>query len=811
MIITLDGKWKLKSSFIENVLDVNVPGSIYNDLLIYGLIEDPYYRDNEKRSLDCLGHDYHYERSFFINEEDLNNKILLCFDGIDTVSEIYINDQFAYSTCNMHRRYEFEINQFLVPGENKLTVRIISAIKFMNEEAKKCNFEYMQMYYAIKNYIFIRKAHCMFGWDWGPQLPDGGIFRTCYLKIMNHSMIKDVEAVQEVNLKEKFATLKLNITNQKVQDETLVCEVFDQDKLIYSKEMTLLDKNQLYIKIHKPKLWMPAGYGKQHLYTIKVKVISDGEVVSESTQKIGFRKMEIVQKKDIYGESFIVRVNGINVFLKGSNYIIEDNILPRRSEERTRTLLLDALNCNHNCIRIWGGAFFPEDYFYNICDELGLLIWQDLMFACSYYDVDNKDFMNEIKLEIIDNLTRIRNHPSIVLVCGNNENEKAIDWEVPDVEKAKEGYLYQYEDYIKKIVNETVPYIFYWPSSPSSGGGFDMPDDENRGDMHYWGVWHNDEPITDYRKHYPRLLSEFGLQSFPCMKTIRSFALEEDLNIFSYVMECHQKNKTANDKIVKYTSQMFRFPKNLTEQVYLSQLIQSEGVRYCVEHLRRNYGRCMGAIYWQLNDCWPVASWSSIDYFGRYKALQYASKKFYAPILLSLEENRENKTYKINVHNDSLRSFEGRIVICAMSLDGNIRHIKEMDCVVKPLTSIYFDEVSYEYSFEELQDTIVYARLIDLNGNVVCENDCSLVPDKYLKLLNPLIKMELTKVDSHYELKLESDKVAKFVEISFDNYDIKLSDNFFNLFPGYIKVVTFECDNDLTIDDINIKSLIDSY
>lgn len=811
MIIALDGKWKLNSSFLEEDLEVNVPGSIYNDLITNGLLEDPYYRDNEKRSIECIMHDYHYNRTFVINAEQLQNNILLCFDGIDTVSEIYINDVFAFETHNMHRRYQFPINEFIHEGENKLDVRIKPAIDFMNEEAKKCNYEYMQMYYAIKNYIFIRKAHCMFGWDWGPQLPDGGIFRKCYLKIQNTSMIEDVEVFQNVNLEKNYANLTFNIKNYKKNNETLLFEFYDGRRLLYSKEMPVSEEQKVNLSIQRPKLWMPAGYGKPNLYTVRVKVLSDGNVVDEKTLKIGIRKVEIVREKDVYGESFTVRVNGVNVFLKGSNYIIEDNILPRRNKERTRTLLLDAINCNHNCIRVWGGAFFPEDYFYDLCDELGLLVWQDLMFACSYYDVDNPDFMNEIKLEIVDNLTRIRNHPSIILICGNNENEKAIDWEVPDVKKAMEGYLYQYEDYIKKIVNETVPYLFYWPSSPSSGGGFDLPDDESRGDMHYWGVWHEDEPITDYRKHYPRLLSEFGLQSFPSMKTIRSFAEEEDLNIFSYVMECHQKNKTANDKIVKYTSQMFKFPKNLTEQVYLSQLIQSEGVRYCVEHLRRNYGRCMGAIYWQLNDCWPVASWSSIDYFGRYKALQYASRKFYAPILLSLEENREKQSYKINVQNDTKDVFEGYIEIRALDLDGNIKHIKTMDTTVDSYSSKYLDEVTFNYNLEERQNLIVFATLFDKEGKVVSENDCTLVPDKHLNLRKTSYELELSKDGNKYTLTISTNKVAKFVEISFEKYDFKLSDNYFNLYPTYKKIITFESNDELTLDDIQVKSLVDSY
>ena len=688
---------------------------------------------------------------------------------------------------NQHRRYRVLANEFLKCGNNNLKIVIHPILKHILEEREKSGLEYYTQVDSTPNFNFVRKAHCMFGWDWGPKIPDGGINKDVYLDILYGNKVLDCLVKQNTTFEK--SVLDLEIKNEVVGISDTVVELYFDNKLIEKKEFKTEELINCHIEVLNPKLWNPIGYGDPNLYLLKVYNVNNGFIDSVLEQRIGLRDLKIIQENDEYGRSFYVQVNGNPIFMKGSNYIIEDCILPRTNYDRTRVLLEDIVRCNHNTIRVWGGALYPTDYFYDICDELGILVWQDLMFACCYYDATNKEFLENIRLEIIDNVTRIRNHPSLALICGNNENELAIEWNPPNREIAIRDYLFMCEKFIPDVMKECAPHLFFWLSSPSSGGGFDFPNDENRGDMHYWGVWHSEEPIEAYREHYPRFMSEYGLQSFPCLETIKSFAIEEDMNIFSYVMECHQKNVSCNQKIFNYISKMFKFPNSFESLIYLSQIIQAKGIKYCAEHMRRNYPRCMGSIYWQLNDCWPVASWSSIDYFGRYKALQYYSKKFYNPILISLEEDKDNSTLRVNINNETLNDINGIVNIVGMHLDGNIIWEEKIDVSIKALSSKYIKDYSFNLKVKEKHNYSVYAYLT-VNDIVVSENDVEFVYDKHLNLIKPNIHYQLVKNGSYYKLIFNTDVVAKYVEISFDGVDIKLSDNFFNLIPGYQKEVS---------------------
>lgn len=804
----LNGKWEVRSEYLEKKLEVSVPGSIYNDLIVNGLLADPYYRDNEYTTNECLKYDYIYETNFSITKEELDKLVYLGFDGIDTIASIYVNDKLFAEVDNQHRRYRIKANDYLVDGKNNLKIVIHPILEYILKEREKSGLEYYTQVDSTPNFNFVRKAHCMFGWDWGPKIPDGGINKDVYLEVVEGNTILDVEVVQETS--NELSTINLKITNEIVNETLTVVELWDNGSMIVREIFNTNEIDSLCIDVFNPKLWNPIGYGDPYLYTLKVYNVLDSNIVSEKNIRIGLRDLKVVREKDEYGESFYVMVNGNPIFMKGSNYIIEDNILPRTNYERTKTLLEDIVKCNHNTIRVWGGALYPTDYFYDLCDEMGILVWQDLMFACCYYDATNKEFLENIRLEIIDNVLRIRNHPSLALICGNNENELALEWNPPNPEIAARDYLYMCEEFIPKVMDDVAPHIYFWKSSPSSGGGFDFPNDENRGDMHYWGVWHSEEPIEAYRDHFPRFMSEYGLQSFPAVETIKSFALEEDMNIFSYVMECHQKNVSCNQKIFNYISKMFKFPNSFESLIYLSQIIQAKGIKYCAEHMRRHYPRCMGSIYWQLNDCWPVASWSSIDYFGRYKALQYFSKKFYNPILLSLEEDKEKSTLRINVNNETLNSINGKILVYAMKLDGEILWTDEILVSVDKLSAKYVKDYSLNLALKEKHNYSVYAQLI-INDEIVFENDVEFALDKHLMLLKPKYNFELVKNGNQYNLIIESDVVAKYVEIKVEGLDIKFSDNFFNLIPNVKKSIIFECDEEISNQMISFKSLVDSF
>lgn len=821
---SLNGYWQLNSSFLElkgiTDLKVKVPGSIYNDLITNKLIDDPYYRANEAKMLDYMRDDYAYSRTFVVKKKDLNKEISLVFLGLDTVCEIYVNGMHVMNTYNMHRRYNININDYVKEGLNKLEVVIKSCLDFIDSEFKKNTHELMNMHYAVKGYATIRKAHCMFGWDWGPQMPDGGIWRDCFLVITNKGLIEDVLVYQDTNPDKAKLTIKVN--NHVIDKKVKVCISLKKEDYFYQDIKDIDNTNIFNLEIDNPKLWYPVGYGKQELYDLDVTLLKNNEVIDEKHQRIGLRKMEIIQKDDEYGRSFTPTVNGKKVFIKGSDYIIEDNILPRAGIKHTEFLLDSAISSNQNCLRVWGGALYPSDEFYNLCDEKGILIWQDLMFACGYYNMENENFVSEIKEEILDNVRRIHNHPCIMLICGNNENETAaLNWNIPSLEYTKKWYLYQYEELIPSLLKIDAYDIFYWPSSPSSGGGFNDPNSDKYGDMHYWGVWHNNEPIENYRLYFPRMMSEFGMQSFPSMKTIKEFTIEEDRNIYSYVMERHQKNLSANQKIMNYIGSMFKYPKDLEYISYVSQIIQAEAVKYCVEHLRRNYPRCMGAIYWQLNDCWPVASWSSIDYYGRYKALQYYAKKFYAKELVSAVVDNDTKVdylvscgkQKINVYFISEKEEKKNYTIKAIfsKFDGEIIEEITDDFEIEPFSSRCLMKMDAAYNLDEQMNTFMRVIVYDKDENVITESDACFLKDKYLNLRKPNIKYKLECNGDEYFIHLMSNTYTKYVWVDLKKDDVIFSDNFFNLYPYETKVISFKSKKKITEKDIKIINLVDSY
>ena len=821
---SLNGKWLLNSNFLEEKhisnLKVTIPSSIYYDLYRNKIITDPFYRDNEARMLNIMEDDFTYSRSFIINKSQISKEISLVFLGIDTVSEIYINNKLVKKTYNMHRRYDININDFINIGKNELKVIIKSPLKFIREEEKKITHKLMNMDYAVKGYATIRKAHCMFGWDWGPQMPDGGIWRSVYLEIIDKGKINNVLIYQETNIKE--SNLQIKINNHLLNNNLKLELTIKLEEFVFKHTEIAKEENVINVNIKNPKLWYPVGYGKQPLYEIETKLVDNDKIYDINYQKIGLRKMEIVQIPDEYGTSFTPTVNGIKIFIKGSDYIIEDNILPRTNISTTKRLIDAMLFSNQNCLRVWGGGLYPSDEFYNLCDEKGILIWQDLMFACGYYNMENEFFVNEIKEEIIYNTKRIHNHPSLMLICGNNENETAaLNWNIPSFEYTKKWYLYQYEELIPSLLKKDCFDIFYWPSSPSSGGNFFEPNSDKYGDMHYWGVWHNNEPIENYRLYYPRMMSEFGMQSFPCMKTIASFTLPSDRNIYSYVMERHQKNRSANQKIMNYIGSMFKYPKNLEYISYVSQIIQAKAVKYCVEHLRRNYPRCMGAIYWQLNDCWPVASWSSIDYYGRFKALQYYAKKFYSKVLASLviDNNSEidyrvkegGQSIKVYVTSESSEEIVGFIKLSICSFDGKvINENNELFKINKYSSNLVFEK-EMNLSLDEQRNSFVKVELFDSNNNKISENDEVFLRDKYLELNKPKINKNLEYKDGEYYLELISNTFTKYVFLDLKKTDVIFSDNYFSLFPNLKKVITFKSNKKISEKDIKIINLVDSF
>lgn len=802
----LNGLWKMRQEGTQEEYAASVPGSVYNDLIVNGALEDPYYRDNEINALSLMEHDFSYECLFDVGKDMLANaEIRLRFDGIDTLADIFLNGMHIAAVNNMHRIWEFSVKDKLKNEGNVLKVVLHSPTKYIKEQNELDPIPAARD--AMAGFPYIRKAHCMFGWDWGPRLPDAGIWKDVKLIGFSNARIDSVY-IRQTHYEDRVL-LDFDIDVEAINQELIRRIGRDDDKLSVYCTVSITDPDGRSVEadtqsmaggyvIDSPKLWWPNGFGEQPLYIVCVSLYDrkTGERLDTWTKRIGLRTMTIKRKKDEYGESFCHEVNGVSIFAMGADYIPEDNILPRMNRKRTYNLLLQAKKANHNCIRVWGGGFYPGDAFYDACDELGLIVWQDFMFACAVYNL-TEEFEENIRAELIDNINRIRNHASLGLWCGNNEMEmfvlKGGSW--VNKPSQRSDYVKMYEYIIPKILKEYDPDTYYWPASPSSGGAFDEPNAENRGDVHYWDVWHGNKPITEYRKFYFRYVSEFGFQSFPGLKTCETFTLPEDRNIFSYVMEKHQRNSSANGKIMNYLEQTFLYPTNFDTVLYASQLLQAEAIRYGVEHFRRNRGRCMGTVVWQLNDCWPVASWSSIDYYGRWKALHYYEKRFFAPVMISCAEEgvltqdanpnaqpyEVKKSITLNVANETLE--EKNIVVkwalrdvCANYLRGG-----EKEAVVSSLSSLWFDK-------EPMMDADLYNNYVSyeciMEGEIVSSGTVLFTAPKQFNFADPHLTAH---VDGN-EIVVRADAYARAVEILNETDTMLLSDNYFDMNAGERRV-----------------------
>jgi len=805
--LSLNGLWTLEipgSQF--PVTSANVPGSVYHDLLSASEIPDPFYRDNEVDALKLMENDFLYRRTVSVPENLLeSDTVMLRCEGLDTIASIYINDICVGTANNMHRIWEYDVKNQLHVGENSILIRFASPTKYIREAYAASVADGSSD--AMVGFPHIRKAHCMFGWDWGPRLPDAGIWRDIEFIGIEKARIRDVR-VEQIH-ENGIVTLKVHTNLQKLTDHdtniTVTVTAPNGSKLTGQGA-------ECAITVESPELWWPAGFGKQPLYSVSVTLTHEGLELDRWEKRIGLRTMTVSRRKDQWGESFSHCVNGVDIFAMGADYIPEDNLLPRVNPERTRRLLEDARAANMNCVRIWGGGYYPEDYFYDICDELGLLVWQDFMFACAVYNLTD-EFEENITAEFVDNVRRLRHHPSLALWCGNNEMEDFVDkGEWVSCHRQKADYIKMYEYIIPKVLKEEDPQAFYWPASPSSGGSFDNPQDPTRGDVHYWMVWHGLLPFTDYRNHKFRYVSEFGFQSFPCMETIDSFTEPEDRNVFSYVMEKHQRNASANGRIVSYLAQMYLYPGDMDKLVYASQLLQAQAMQYGVEHWRRNRGQCMGAVVWQLNDCWPVASWASLDYFGRWKALHYYEKRFFAPVLISCHEegilsqntnvNAEpfalEKSAHLNVSNETMNEFRGTAHWSLRRPDATIIESGSFDVVCPALSAVWLPK--QDFSHEDTYGCYYSYRLTDEAGNTVGEGSVLFCAPKHFRFQDP----RLTVRREGDEIVVNAACYARSVEI-LAGADTVLSDNYFDMDGGERRVRILRGN----VDNLRVRSVYD--
>lgn len=794
---TLNGTWQLSAGHrsLESV-DMQIPGTVLSGLLAAGKIKDPFYRTNEDATRALFWKDYVFTRTFDVDEELLAQQhIVLVCEGLDTLAEISINGTFLAKTDNMHRTWKFQAKKLLHPGKNEIQIVFRSVLRFIEdypyEAHKKINYIPCG---SMKGNQLLRKAHSMFGWDWGPQTIDAGIFRDIYLQGYSHARIEDIRIHQQ---HAKNVSVQTSITLSESVPGQKLCVELSEDGADKPLQTKLCKTNAdgvaaVDFVIENPKLWWPNDYGDQSLYIVRTTLLDeDGTSLESITRRIGLRTLTISQEKDEWGNEFAFCVNGVKIFTRGGNYIPDDCLYTRITEKKLDYILESCRRAHFNCVRVWGGGYYPSDAFYDLCDEKGLIVWQDLMYACNVYDVTDA-FAENCRQETYDNVRRLRHHASLGLWCGNNEIESAWDhW--GDFQKEtpylRADYIRLFEEVLPKAVQEADGETFYWHSSPSSGGCFDNPDDANRGDTHYWDVWHGQKPFTDYRKYFFRFCSEFGFQSFPCAKTVNSFTLEDDRNIFSRVMESHQKNDAANGKMLHYLSENLRYPKDLTHLLYASQVLQGMAIKYGVDHWRRNRGRCMGTLYWQINDDWPAPSWSSIDYFGRWKALHYMAQKFYAPhaVSMTLEDHRCHVYFS----NESFETTEYSLTLSIRDLSGNVLETYETKGNSPAFSAIETAVVDI-CSWEDQKDDVFLEAVIHTKDQKVLKDVETLVPYKYLNLKNPVISTEAEETNDAFILHISSDCFAPFVALDFDDADVIFSDNFFHL-------------TDKTVQDIIVK------
>ncbi len=851
-------------------VNVEIPSTVFESLLKNGLIEDPFYGLNEDTVRWVYESDWLYKTYFNVPEQLMRmKKIVLKFYGLDTLADIYLNGSKIASTNNMFRTYEFDVKNILKPEQNELKIYFKSPTNYTKSEIKRNGHKLQIGSVGIPGVQYIRKAQYSFGWDWGPKLPDIGIWKEIELIGYDGPRIKTVYIKQNFRYHNNIMNLGDlgDIDKIRIDYVDLLIKIeLDYDKLLdissetkYIIRVILTDPNnqeistqkeinarinkingnnefiELELRVHKPYLWWSHDLGEPHLYKLEINLLKNNKIIDSNSLKIGIRDLRLIRRPDKWGESFYFLLNGVPVFAKGANWIPIDNFIPRGKKLGLYKKLIEATKeANMNMLRVWGGGIYEDDEFYNLCDENGIIIWQDFMFACGIYPSTN-EFIENVEKEAIDNILRLRNHPCIALWCGNNEVEWFLGinlillfipkFKFKKKREYKRGYFHIFEELLPELVQKYDPQRQYWPSSPSNGSMF-HPNEKKRGilksnspkkgDAHYWDVWHLNKPFKAYRKFTPRFMSEFGFESFPDLKTINYFCPSDQLHVYSKIMEAHQKNPAGNKKLINYTKRRFKVPKNFEKMVFLSQITQGDAIEYGVEHWRRNRvnNRCGGALYWQLNDCWPVASWSSIDYFIRWKALHYFAKRFFMPLFPSVEESK--KDVKIYITNDSIKKKDGILEWRISDVNGFNFVKKSQEFSVLPCTTIKLDELKIKNIKglqQKIQDCIIIYKLFDMENRLLYKGFRLFGNPKKIHLKDPKIEWKLKDIGKNkFEMSLSAKEIALYVIINSNKYDFKLSDNFFLLDKNEIYNIIIKTDKDISEKDlINSISVISLY
>ena len=766
--ISLGGAWSFAMRGGEP-LPAAVPGCNYHDLLRLGRIEDPFYGMNEGKSAWVGESDFDYLRTFELTSEDLAaDRIVLSCGMLDTICRIYINDLLVGEGRNCHIGYAFDITGKVRAGENTLRVEFDSPARYAKAMAKRLR---TPPDINFRGRTHIRKPQCHFGWDWGPCLPVSGIVGDIALTLYTGARLLPPEISQRHH--NGNVTLQAKVKTEQFRPGAAIRLTLLSPE---GEPIAQASGDVLEHAIVNPELWWPHDLGGQPLYTIRAEAIFDGEAVDIIEKSIGLRTITLNRGADAWGRNFQFVVNGVPIFAKGANYIPPDAIPDRATTEAKRTLLEQCVRANMNMVRVWGGGYYETDEFYDICDRLGLLVWQDFMFACAAYPFDRADFLENVKEEVAYNVTRLRHHASLALWCGNNEIEAmSMLWKnYITLSRWTEKFFWRIlPGWVEKHDGAT-PFI---SGSPTGGAYRKGTAEDHEGDTHLWHVWHGLQPLDYYRRRMTRFCSEFGLESLPSMEAVRSFAEPADYDITSPVFNAHQKCGTGNQKILYYILSQYRQPKGFGDLLYLSQLTQAECVRDATEHWRRSRGRCNGSLYWQLNDCWPVCSWAGVDYAGRGKALHFAARRFFSPVALSIEDSE--KSIKLYVLNDTREARYLTLAWQLMDFDGKIVASNESAVIAPPLSSHMHTSMANCGN----KNLVLRAQLKD-GDQVISTRTLLFGKEKDLDLPACKFKARVEVKDGIATITAQSDRFARAVMIESGLASGDFSDNFVDFFPN---------------------------
>ncbi len=812
--ISLNDNWEFRMEGDSVFRLAKVPGLVQLDLLNAGMINDPFYRSNEDSVKWVAEQDWEYQTSFSLSPEFLKKKnVDLVFEGLDTYADVYLNGELILKADNMFRIWKINVANALLP-ENHLKVFLHSPLIKNLEAAKEYDYD------LPEQRAFTRKAPYQFGWDWGPKLVTSGIWKDVYLIAKKEIEISS-SYFHTDSISGTIAFLSADIEIDSKNDVEIELRIHEKENLLFSETIKLYSGENLkkiHFQIPKAQLWWTNGLGKAHLYEFKTSLTSNGKTIDSQAHQIGIRTIKLVEKPDEFGKSFFFELNGIPVFMKGANYIPQDNFLTRVSDEKYKLLIENARSANMNMLRVWGGGIYENDIFYDLCDQNGILVWQDFMFAGSMYPGDDH-FIENCKIEASDQIKRLRNHASIALWCGNNEVDEAwhnwgwqkqFNYTENQQTEIWNSYQKLFHETLPSAVSELDPSRSYWASSPKIGWGH--KESLTEGDSHYWGVWWGGEPFGIYNKKVGRFMSEFGFQSFPAMATLDSVLLPDDKYLISHALRTHEKHDRGFEIINEYMGRKFNIPAKFEDYAYVSQLLQAKGMGIAMEAHRRAMPYCMGTLYWQLNDCWPVISWSSIDYYGNWKALQYEAKKNFNDLMISFEQQKDSVF--VWIVSDKITTIERELSIELIDFEGNNLWGKNLEIEIPPNSSLtyYAFLIPEKTNSFKAQSTLLRCSMKNELGDPI-ERLHYFSKMSELQLEVPQITKTITQIEGGYEIILRTDKLAKNIYLEFPGKTGHFSDNYFDLIPGITKKLSYTSKEKLKTPNglLKIKSLVDTY